>query len=51
MAEASSELEGPNFENGNDIDDLTDGMMLLGHAFGEATFRITTSRNAAGGSL
>ncbi|HEU5246817.1 MAG TPA: Rieske 2Fe-2S domain-containing protein, partial [Candidatus Udaeobacter sp.] len=36
MAEASSELEGPNFEKGRNINDVADGMMLLGHAFGEA---------------
>jgi NADPH-dependent 2,4-dienoyl-CoA reductase/sulfur reductase-like enzyme/nitrite reductase/ring-hydroxylating ferredoxin subunit len=36
MAEASSELEGPDFQKGCEIDKLTDGKMLLGHAFGEA---------------
>jgi apoptosis-inducing factor 3 len=36
MAEASSELEGPDFEKGFNIDDVADGKMLLGHAFGEA---------------
>jgi apoptosis-inducing factor 3 len=36
MAEASSELEGPDFEKGYAIDKLADGEMLLGHAFGEA---------------
>jgi apoptosis-inducing factor 3 len=35
MAEASSELEGPNFEKGININDIGDGTMLLGHAFGE----------------
>src|SRR5882762_10546638 len=35
MAEASSELEGPDFEKGCSINDLADGEMLLGHAFGE----------------
>jgi len=36
MAEASSELEGPDFEKGSNINDIADGTMLLGHAFGEA---------------
>ena len=36
MAEASRELEGPDFEKGCDIDEVRDGGMLLGHAFGEA---------------
>jgi apoptosis-inducing factor 3 len=36
MAETSSELEGPDFQRGCEIDKLTDGEMLLGHAFGEA---------------
>jgi apoptosis-inducing factor 3 len=36
MAEASSELKGPDFENGCEIDKVADGGMLLGHAFGEA---------------
>ena len=36
MAEASSDLEGPDFEKGFNIDDVADGKMLLGHAFGEA---------------
>jgi NADPH-dependent 2,4-dienoyl-CoA reductase/sulfur reductase-like enzyme/nitrite reductase/ring-hydroxylating ferredoxin subunit len=36
MAEASSEPEGPDFEKGFKIDDITDGKMLLGHAFDEA---------------
>ncbi len=36
MAEASGDLEGPNFENGCEIDKMGDGEMLLGHAFGEA---------------
>ncbi len=36
MAEASSELEGPDFEQGYDTKDLRDGAMVLGHAFGEA---------------
>jgi NADPH-dependent 2,4-dienoyl-CoA reductase/sulfur reductase-like enzyme/nitrite reductase/ring-hydroxylating ferredoxin subunit len=35
MAEASSELEGPDFENGCKINNLKDGEMFLGHAFGE----------------
>jgi NADPH-dependent 2,4-dienoyl-CoA reductase/sulfur reductase-like enzyme/nitrite reductase/ring-hydroxylating ferredoxin subunit len=36
MAEASTELEGPDFEKGCDTNRVTDGGMLLGHAFGEA---------------
>src|SRR5438128_10176842 len=36
MAEAQSELEGPDFEKGCEIDKLAEGGMLLGHAFGEA---------------
>src|SRR5881409_2955039 len=36
MAEASRDLEGPDFEKGCDIDEVPDGGMLLGHAFGEA---------------
>jgi apoptosis-inducing factor 3 len=36
MAEASNELEGLDFEKGFNIDDVADGKMLLGHAFGEA---------------
>ena len=36
MAEASQDLEGPDFEKGCDIDKVPDGGMLLGHAFGEA---------------
>src|SRR4029434_4989041 len=35
MAEASSELEGPDFEKGYETKNLRDGEMLLGHAFGE----------------
>jgi apoptosis-inducing factor 3 len=35
MAEASSELKGPDFQKGCEIYKLTDGEMLLGHAFGE----------------
>ncbi len=35
MAEESSELEGPDFEKGCEIEKVTDGEMLLGHAFGE----------------
>jgi apoptosis-inducing factor 3 len=35
MAEASSELEGPDFENGCETAKVADGKMLLGHAFGE----------------
>src|SRR5437773_4115351 len=36
MAEASTELEGPNFETGCEIGNVPDRGMLLGHAFGEA---------------
>ena len=36
MAEASQDLEGPDFEKGCDIDKVPDGGMLLGHAFGDA---------------
>jgi NADPH-dependent 2,4-dienoyl-CoA reductase/sulfur reductase-like enzyme/nitrite reductase/ring-hydroxylating ferredoxin subunit len=36
MAEPSSELEGPDFEKGFKIDEVADGKILLGHAFGEA---------------
>jgi NADPH-dependent 2,4-dienoyl-CoA reductase/sulfur reductase-like enzyme/nitrite reductase/ring-hydroxylating ferredoxin subunit len=36
MAEPSGDLEGPDFEKGFNIDDVADGKMLLGHAFGEA---------------
>src|SRR5215475_10187391 len=35
MAEESSELEGPDLEKGRNINDIADGTMLLGHAFGE----------------
>jgi apoptosis-inducing factor 3 len=35
MAEASSELEGSDFEKGGNINDIADGTMLLGHAYGE----------------
>src|SRR5678816_3318235 len=35
MAEASSELKGPDFENGYEIANVRDGEMLLGHAFGD----------------
>ena len=35
MAETSGELEGPDFEKGWKIDDVTDGEMVWGHAFGE----------------
>ena len=35
MAEESSELEGPDLEQGSNISDIADGTMLLGHAFGE----------------
>src|SRR5437762_10839871 len=35
MAEASGELEGPDFEKGCKIDQVADGEMLLGYAFGE----------------
>ena len=36
MAEASLELEGPDFEKGCESKKVSDGEMLLGHAFGEA---------------
>ena len=36
MAEGQSELEGPDFEKGCEIDRVPDAGMLLGHAFGEA---------------
>src|SRR5258707_971674 len=36
MAEASSELEGPDFEKGSGTENVREGEMLLGHAFGEA---------------
>src|ERR1043166_8532706 len=35
MAEASSELEGPDFEKGYETKNVRDGEMVLGHAFGE----------------
>src|SRR5262249_13841551 len=35
MAEAPNKLEGPDFENGYAIEKLTNGEMLLGHAFDE----------------
>jgi len=35
MAEASSELEGPDFEKGYEAENVRDGEMVLGHAFGE----------------
>ena len=35
MAETSSELEGPDFEKGCNINDIANETMLLGHAFGE----------------
>ena len=35
MAEASSELEGPDFEKGYETKNVRDGEMFLGHAFGE----------------
>jgi NADPH-dependent 2,4-dienoyl-CoA reductase/sulfur reductase-like enzyme/nitrite reductase/ring-hydroxylating ferredoxin subunit len=35
MAEALSELKGPDFEKGYETKNLGDGEMLLGHAFGE----------------
>src|SRR4030095_5271196 len=44
MAEASSELEGTDFEKGFNIDDVADGKMLLGHAFGE---RVLVARRGA----
>jgi len=36
MAETSTELKGPEFEQGCEIVELIEGKMLLGHAFGEA---------------
>jgi apoptosis-inducing factor 3 len=36
MAETSSELEGPDFEAGFEIEKVPDDGMLVGHAFGEA---------------
>jgi NADPH-dependent 2,4-dienoyl-CoA reductase/sulfur reductase-like enzyme/nitrite reductase/ring-hydroxylating ferredoxin subunit len=36
MAESSGDLEGPDFEKGCHIEELPDGGMFLGHAFGEA---------------
>ncbi len=36
MAETSSELEGHDFEKGCETNKVSDGEMLLGHAFGEA---------------
>src|ERR1043166_746389 len=36
MAEPASELTGPDLQNGIRIDDIADGSMLQGHAFGEA---------------
>ncbi len=36
MAEDSSQLTGPDFEQGIRIDEVADGAMLQGHAFGEA---------------
>ena len=36
MAEASGDLEGPDFERGCRIETVPDQGMLLGHAFGEA---------------
>src|SRR2546423_7237723 len=35
MAEASSELEGPDFEKGYESENVREGEMFLGHAFGE----------------
>src|ERR1044071_7501999 len=35
MSEASSELEGPDFEKGYETESVRNGEMLLGHAFGE----------------
>jgi apoptosis-inducing factor 3 len=35
MAEASSDIEGPDFTEGFETNKLPDGEMLLGHAFGE----------------
>src|SRR5262249_8097768 len=36
MAEDTAQLTGPDFGKGIRIDDVADGSMLLGHAFGEA---------------
>ncbi len=36
MAEESSQLAGPDFEKGIRIDEVADGKMVQGHAFGEA---------------
>ena len=36
MSEASSELEGPDFQKGCDSSVVAEGKVLLGHAFGEA---------------
>src|SRR5438552_14258403 len=36
MAEETSELEGPDFEKGCQLESVPDEGMLLGHAFGEA---------------
>src|SRR5215468_8426354 len=36
MAEASSELEGPDFEKGYETENVREGEMLLGHALGES---------------
>ena len=46
MAEASQDLEGPDFEKGCDIDKMPDGGMLLGHAFGEAVLVARRGRRA-----
>src|ERR1044072_9369484 len=35
MAETSTELEGPDFEKGYETENVRDGEMHLGHAFGE----------------
>jgi nitrite reductase/ring-hydroxylating ferredoxin subunit len=35
MVEATDKLEGPDFEKGCETDEVADGEMLLGHAFGE----------------
>jgi apoptosis-inducing factor 3 len=35
MAEAADKLEGPDFEKGCETDEVADGEMLLGYAFGE----------------
>src|SRR5881398_130129 len=60
MAEASGDLEGPDFEKGFEIDTVPDGGMLLGHAFGEAVlvarqgrelFAIGATRTHYGGPL